>query len=268
MSPCRISVVVPTYNGGEILIETLESALAQTHADREIIVVDDGSTDGTAERLGPYTGRIRYVRQENAGVAAARNHGVSLSRGDYIALLDADDIWHPQKLEIQAAVATVMTRRKHGMFVCNGVMFEGPRELIKSLFAPNIAELIHRNLGPVISVNVHAAMISGSLITCPAQTLIPREVIEALGPFSGPSNSASDYDYYLRIAQRHMIAFHSHKLVRYRYRSDSMSGAMDKRLSDMTPLVEALRIHLERCETDKERQLVLDTIRMHEQSMR
>ncbi|MEO7426458.1 MAG: glycosyltransferase [Fibrobacteria bacterium] len=103
----RISVVIPAFNAEKFLPETLESVLGQTFRDLEIIVVDDGSTDGTLETARGYSlrypDRIRCVHQENRGVAAARNHGARESRGDILAFLDADDTWLPEKLAEQMA---------------------------------------------------------------------------------------------------------------------------------------------------------------------
>lgn len=98
-----VSVVVPAYNAERTIGATLESALHQTHRETEIIVVDDGSTDGTAGVVAAFGERIRYLRQPNAGAAAARNTGIAAARGEFVALLDADDLWLPQKLEQQLA---------------------------------------------------------------------------------------------------------------------------------------------------------------------
>jgi Glycosyl transferase family 2 len=106
-SETLISVVVPAYNATRTLARTLESALNQTHRAVEILVVDDGSTDGTAELARGFAardGRVRVITQANAGVARARNSGIELARADYLAPLDADDLWHPTKLEKQLSV--------------------------------------------------------------------------------------------------------------------------------------------------------------------
>ena len=103
MSALDISCIVPVYNGERFLAEALDSILAQTHQPGEIIVVDDGSTDGTPEILARYGERVRYERQENAGPASARNAGLGLARGELVAFLDADDLWHPEKLARQSA---------------------------------------------------------------------------------------------------------------------------------------------------------------------
>ena len=97
-----VSCIVPVYNGERFLAEALDSIAAQTHRRLELIVVDDGSTDGTAG-VAAARGEVRYFRQENAGGAAARNHGMRMARGELFAFLDADDLWPPEKLERQVA---------------------------------------------------------------------------------------------------------------------------------------------------------------------
>ena len=99
----RVSVIIPVYDGERYLAEAIDSLLAQTVPPLEVVVVDDGSTDGTAQIIRAYGAPVRYVHQPNAGQSAARNHGVRLARGDYIAFLDADDLVHPKKLERQLA---------------------------------------------------------------------------------------------------------------------------------------------------------------------
>jgi GT2 family glycosyltransferase len=99
----RVSVIIPTYNRADLVCRAIDSALAQTHPDIEIIVVDDGSTDATPGRLAAYGARIRVLRQPNAGVCAARNNGIALAGGEFIAFLDSDDEWLPWKLRAQIA---------------------------------------------------------------------------------------------------------------------------------------------------------------------
>jgi glycosyltransferase involved in cell wall biosynthesis len=101
MKSALISCIVPVFNGERYLGETLDSILAQTYRPLEIIVVDDGSTDGTAAVAARYDQRIHYLRQPNAGEAKARHSGLSAARGEFIAFLDADDLWHPDKLTRQ-----------------------------------------------------------------------------------------------------------------------------------------------------------------------
>lgn len=98
-----ISCIIPVFNGERYLGEALDSILAQTYRPIEIIVIDDGSTDGTGELVARYGDRIRYFRQNNEGAPTARNAGLSAARGAFIAFLDSDDLWHPEKLERQMA---------------------------------------------------------------------------------------------------------------------------------------------------------------------
>src|SRR5690349_2600271 len=100
MSAPLVSVVIPVFDGEAYLAAAIESALAKTYARVEVIVVDDGSTDGSASVAARYD--VRLVRQSNRGVSAACNAGVEAARGELIAFLDADDLWPPERLEIQA----------------------------------------------------------------------------------------------------------------------------------------------------------------------
>jgi len=98
MTSPLVTVVIPTYNYGRYICETVESALGQTYSPVEIIVVDDGSMDDTRERLATYGDRIRYIHQQNRGLSAARNTGIQAARGEFVALLDSDDLWLPDKV--------------------------------------------------------------------------------------------------------------------------------------------------------------------------
>lgn len=94
-----VSVIIPSYNRADYIDETIESVLAQTYSSIEIIVIDDGSTDNTREIVAKYEPRVRYVWQENAERGAARNHGLRLAKGEFIAFLDSDDVWLPNKVQ-------------------------------------------------------------------------------------------------------------------------------------------------------------------------
>src|SRR5271165_6482473 len=108
MTP-KVSVVIPTYNAPNLLCETLESVFEQTFGDFEVIVVNDGSSDNTLERLQEFSAdsRLRVISQANGGIGAARNRGIADARGEYIALLDHDDLWAPAKLATQVAYLDV-----------------------------------------------------------------------------------------------------------------------------------------------------------------
>lgn len=100
----KVSIVMTLYNGREYIAEAIRSALAQTYQDRDIVVIDDGSTDGSAEIVKQFGGAVRYRYQPNGGAARATNRGVALSSGNYVAFLEHDDAWLPEKLARQVAV--------------------------------------------------------------------------------------------------------------------------------------------------------------------
>src|SRR5690348_12724766 len=98
-----ISVIIPTYNHARFLAAAIDSALSQTLKPTEVIVVDDGSTDETSSVLEAFGDKVRVIRQKNHGVAGARNRGAEMAAGEYLAFLDADDVWLPRKLEMQVS---------------------------------------------------------------------------------------------------------------------------------------------------------------------
>src|SRR5687768_4540645 len=117
-SAIEVSAIIPTYNRRDLVIRAIESVLAQTRSVDEIVVIDDGSTDGTAEVLrARYGDRVRYVFQSNAGVSAARNHGMSIAQGRYFALLDSDDEWLPEKTARQ--IEWMQAHPDFGMVLCD-----------------------------------------------------------------------------------------------------------------------------------------------------
>lgn len=117
-APPRVSVVIPTFNRGALVVNAVRSALSQDYEALEVIVVDDGSTDDTASRIQPFDARVRYVRQENRGVSAARNRGFREARGELIAFLDSDDEMLPGRLSRQVAL---MDEHEHAV-LCFGDM--------------------------------------------------------------------------------------------------------------------------------------------------
>jgi len=120
-----ISVVIPSYNSAGCLAGAIKSVLDQTRPADEIIVVDDGSKDNTGEVCGRFAGKVRYVRQENAGASTARNTGIAAARGDWLAFLDADDLWDPKKLESQLAA---LARHPEADFALTAALVWSPTE--------------------------------------------------------------------------------------------------------------------------------------------
>lgn len=227
MSNPLVSVIIPVYNAGRHIAETIESALRQTYRHREILVVDDGSSDDSPQVVDRYRSSVTYVRQENAGPGAARNRGLSRASGDYIALLDHDDLWLPRKLEVQLSVAT--RRPESGLIACDGVQFDDDVVMNTSLLGgPAAARLMTASSGEVTE-RFYREFVQGCPIACPAQTLIPHQVVDRIGPMMTNREEASDWDYYLRIASHYPVTLHRDSLVRWRYLPTSRSGPQARR---------------------------------------
>jgi len=181
MSGPLVSVILPVFNGERFLAHALNSVFAQGHDDLDVVAVDDGSTDGTAAVLARYQGRIRVIAQENAGPAAARNTGLAHARGDILAFIDADDLWHPRKLETQlkelAAAPDTEVSICHVLNFWNG----DPGEEIDVLRARDYEIL---NEGAVVQA-----------------VLVRREVFDRIGGFDPRLRFGEDTEFYVRLEQ-------------------------------------------------------------------
>ncbi|HZP30899.1 MAG TPA: glycosyltransferase family A protein [Acidimicrobiia bacterium] len=220
--PPTVSVVVAVYNGGRYLAATLESVLAQTYRDYEVIVVDDGSTDDSREQARAFGDRVTLVERPHEGLGAARNAGLARATGEYVAFLDADDLWDPDLLRHQVGIA-----RRHpasGLVVCDGIEFEDDRVLRTSLLDPAVTERLDRAADGTWTASVYADFCAGNLVACPAQVLVARHAIERVGAVSLTPNGPQDYDYYVRVSRVAPVTFHGASLVRWRYHGDSTSG--------------------------------------------
>jgi glycosyltransferase involved in cell wall biosynthesis len=223
----RVSVVITTYNTGRYLPETLESVFAQTHPAAEVIVVDDGSTDDSVEVARGYGDRITSIARPHGGLGAARNAGIDASTGDHLAVLDSDDLWDPDTLRVQLEVAA--RHPESALIAADGVAFGVPGEADRPLFAMQLDHPFSGTDQEELTGLFHREFVAGNRIACPAQTLLPRWVHDALGPVCATPNGAQDYDYYLRITRSFPITFHRARLARWRFRVDSMSGAREDR---------------------------------------
>ncbi len=227
MSTPLVSVIIPAYNTGPYLAETLETVLRQTYPYREVIVVDDGSTENLLAGLDRYRSVISYIRQDNTGNGAATNTGLRAARGEYIALLDHDDLWLPEKLQTQVQIAA--RHPESGLIACDGVQFSGETVIAPSLFCGPLASRLAATADGELTGLFYRDLVRSITISCPSQTLIPRHVVERIGPLTTVRGEAVDYDYYLRIARRYPITLHRHALIRWRYLPSSMSGPWERR---------------------------------------
>lgn len=183
----KVSVIIPTYNHRDYVLATLESVFAQTFTDYEVIVVNDGSPDDTAEVLKPYvkSGRIRYIEQRNQGQAAARNRGLGEASGEFFALLDDDDVWPADKLDWQVSY---LTERKS----CSVV--GGRMQYIDHSGAAGAP-------GKDLEGCVHFRdLFLSNPFASPGQTLVRGTAIRSVGGFDESIRGADDLDLWMRLA--------------------------------------------------------------------
>ncbi len=199
-----ISAVIPSYNYGRFIADAVQSVLDQTHEPRvEIVVVDDGSTDDTRARLEPFGDRIRYVHQRNQGPSAARNTGIREARGDWIAFLDGDDIWHPEKTDLQLHLVG-----QHGFDVVGA-----PRMSLRPPRLPPDP--------PVRPLGVRD-FLTGTPIF-PSGTVVHRRCIDAVGGFDENLRYVEDRDLWLRLAARFRVAQVDSPVSYYREHGSQLS---------------------------------------------
>jgi GT2 family glycosyltransferase len=223
MSEAKVSVIVPTYNRAHCVTKALDSALGQTHGNVEVIVIDDGSTDNTRELISNWYDqepRVKYFRQDNAGVTAARNRGLSRAAGDFVALLDSDDCWKPWKLEVQLACMekhpelgmvwtdmeavdpagkVTFTKYLHKMYGCYG------RFTYDEIFSKHyplsdfMGELPEAARGGTLHTGqIFSKMFLGSLVHT-STVLLRRSRFEQVKGFNEElKRSGEDYDFHLR----------------------------------------------------------------------
>ena len=229
MNSPLVSVVIPTYNYGRFIGETVESVLTQTYRPVETIIVDDGSTDDTRERVAGYGGRVRYIYQQNSGLSAARNTGIHAAKGEFIALLDSDDLWLPDKLERQIDVciqypdsALVATERfaidETGQrldYVAESCARAGFRELT----ARDLLEF------PAFS---------------PSSVVLRKDALLAVGGFDEALTAVEDMEMWVRIAVNFRVLRLKATLTGQRFHYRSMSYQADSMLRNHRQAIDQL----------------------------
>ncbi len=182
-----VSVIIPTYNRGWIIKEAIDSVLAQDYRDFELIVVDDGSTDNTPEVLDAYRGTIKVFRQENKGVSAARNRGIAEASGRFIAFLDSDDLWLPQKLSRQVEFFNTTP---------DALICQTEEVWIRSGVRVNPKKRHQKPSGMIFEPSLALCLVS------PSAVMIRRSLLEIVGNFDETLPACEDYDLWLRISCR------------------------------------------------------------------
>ena len=171
-----VSVIIPVYNGARYLREALESVFAQTYRPFEVIVVDDGSSDDSGKIAQSFPD-VRYIHQANQGVAAARNNGIEAARGEFLAFIDQDDLWTPEKLKLQ--IACLLNNPDLGYTLTQQRFFLDPGAALPGWFRK---ELLN---------SVHTGWVLGTLV-------VRRAVFDTVGNFATGYTAASDGDWFFR----------------------------------------------------------------------
>ncbi|HXM42397.1 MAG TPA: glycosyltransferase family A protein [Bryobacteraceae bacterium] len=221
MTP-RASVVVPAYNAAAYLPYAIDSVLAQTYADWEIVIVDDGSIDHTRAMVDSYRlklqDRLQYVYQSNQGVSAARNSGIRAARGEFIALLDADDVWLPQRLErgvaaLDADPAVGLVHAKVARIDTRGLV-TGQLKVEPKYLSGSIARHIYTRRAHLICTTV----------------MFRKSCLAAAGWFDEAMQTTEDRDLWFRIALRYKIAYIGEVLAYYRISPTSTTANLERLL--------------------------------------
>jgi len=209
----NISVIIPTFNRKETLKRAIQSVVMQSYTPYEIIVIDDGSDDGTKEWLKDNYPDVKYIYQMNSGVSSARNKGIKFARGDWIALLDSDDEWLPSKLKDQANEIELNPAAKflhtNEIWIRNGVRVNQMKK--------------HKKYGGYIFEKcLDMCRIS------PSSVLIKKDIFDEIGMFDETLKVCEDYDLWLRFASKYPVHFLDQPLIKkYGGHSDQLSKVDD-----------------------------------------
>lgn len=218
----RISVIIPCYNHGAFLADALESVRRQTRPADEVLVIDDGSTDNTAEVAGRDP-QVRYIRQSNAGLAAARNRGIEESCGDFLLFLDADDRLTP--IALSAGFEALRSNAEWG-----AVYGDFERIDARGGAIPSAHRLQHQP-------DMYAALLRNNLIAAHDTVLYRREIFERLGKFDVSLKACEDYEMYLRVAKVFPIGAHDRVVAQIRHHGNNMSSNHSLMLQSATTVL-------------------------------
>ena len=227
----KVSVIIPTYNCAKYVRGAVESVLKQSYGNVEIVVIDDGSKDNTKEILAPYFGKIIYIYQENKGLPGARNRGIHESSGDFIAFLDADDLWESRKLEIQMAIMDSHPEvcivfsdfyvfsddgyRENSYFKKCFPIFREYDFSLDTIFRDRTnIDLKNNGNVDIYHGNIAKFLFCGNFIL-PSSALVRKSVAERIGGFDETYRMAEETDYFLRLCSEGNAAYVDMPLAGY-----------------------------------------------------
>ena len=228
-----ISVIIPVYNGAPFIIQALASVAGQSRAPLEVIVIDDGSTDNTAETVAGFASEIPvvYERQEHGGAGIARNRGVGIARGDWIAFLDADDIWHSDKLAIQTQHAEHAPHVP--LFYSDVDLIDGSGALLRRRWST--CEYVERDLNS--RQRLSRMIFSGKPLPLPSTIVMQRELFHRAGGFNNAFRGKyhEDVEFLARLAEIAPMQFIPQSLAQYR--SHATRSSVDLEMDRMNWLL-------------------------------
>lgn len=224
MKPATVSAVIPVYNNGPYIAAAVKSVVDQTLPPTEIIVVDDGSTDNTAAALAPYRDRIRYVYQQNRGEPSARNRGIRESQCAYIAFLDGDDLWLPNKLELQMAYLQehpeyTLVYSDMSTFNEQGIIDASVKDHLRMTFPS----------GHIFQALFKRALFGSGTV------VFRKDCVGKIGYFDEDLLVGSDYEMWLRIARHFDIGFVDQPLLMYRHHATMSTRGIGRKMCNGLP---------------------------------
>ncbi|MEI6690164.1 MAG: glycosyltransferase [bacterium] len=239
-----VSIVIPVYNGTRYLCQAIDSALAQTHKNCEVIVVNDGSTDDTEEIVKSYGNKIRYIGKKNSGVSDALNIGIIEAKGQYISWLSHDDVFEPNKIEQQVETLNEIDAdlRNKTILFSNYRIINENADIVESVNIENVHDVrkFQCHYYPVVK---------GLVFGC--TTLIPKNILIKEGLFDPSLRTSQDYDMWLRLFPKYNILFMKDYLLcsrkhpgqgTYSQRATEESNAFWIRLMKVVPTQDKIRI--------------------------
>lgn len=216
-----VSIVIPAFNAERYLADAVDSVLAQDYPRLDIIVIDDGSTDATASIVAGFGTHVRLISQANRGCAAARNAGVRAARGDYIAFLDADDVWWPHKIRLQVdALAASGLPMAYSRFIvwtpdATGT-FPPPEQMFGMTHHPALSDCA------LVSGNIYPQLLLDCIVWT-STVLLEKSLLETAGPFDESLVIGEDYDLWLRLSHLTVMLGMEQPTALYRQHAQSIT---------------------------------------------
>jgi len=245
-----VSIVIPVYNGANYVREAIDSALAQTYKNIEIIIVNDGSTDNTEEIVKSYKDRrIRYFKKENGGVATALNLGIKKMKGEYFSWLSHDDVYYPDKIEKQIAALRKLNKNKRDKTILYSnwtLIDKNSRKFDEFRIEKKYdAKKLNYPLYPIMKCVVHGCSL-----------LIPKKCFDETGWFNPKEETTQDYEMWFRMFPKYNLLFQPNFFVKFRYHE--MQGS--NTIKNAKPEADTLWLNMVKKLTDKEKKNIDDNL--------